>query len=384
VASVIGEDLTTPGTHVLVIGVSAYRHLEDGPSPTADGRSFELEQLTAAARSASEFAAWYLTEYTCPTAPRNSLRILLSPSPGEVIAQAVTDLGQPIPEATLANARAAFVEFRAACNSNTANVGIVYVAGHGVQLSKTGAVLLLTDFGDPTQASMLEMALDMAAIHEAFNHPASARTQFWFVDACRQKPAVAKRFETMPGALKLDIPNGTTETSPLFLAATTGTAAFARPGGVTLFADALLWALRTGALAPPDDGLDAWHVPVRELIHRLPDRVQALAAAENAEQSVDIAGKIHDATVQRFPATPRADLRIDLDPEPARPASRGTLRPGSGGVPVVSGYSAWPFEQPVDAGLYMLNIQADAPFVGVDAVLDVRPPATRKGITVGQ
>ena len=36
-ASIIGEDLTKLGTHALVIGVSAYRHLADGPNPTADG-----------------------------------------------------------------------------------------------------------------------------------------------------------------------------------------------------------------------------------------------------------------------------------------------------------------------------------------------------------
>jgi hypothetical protein len=384
VASVIGEDLAKPGSHALVIGVSAYRHLADGPAPTGAGSSFELEQLSAAARSASEFAAWFLTEYDNPRAPRNSLRILLSPSPGEQIAAAVPGLGVPIEQATLANARAAILEFRNACDANPDNVGIVYVAGHGVQLTKTGAIVLLTDFGDPGQASVLENALDIAVIHEGLNHPATARTQFWFVDACRQRPVVAKRFEALAGAFKLDIPNGNTEISPLFLAATTGTAAFARPGGLTLFAEALLWALRQGAVAPPDDGLDAWHVPVRELIHRLPDRVQDLARKENAEQSVDIAGKIHDATVQEFAKTPSAELRIDVEPEVARAASRGTLRLGGAINPVVDGYSAWPFQQPVDAGLYGLSIKTDAPFVGLDTIFEVRPPATTKGFKVGQ
>jgi Caspase domain len=384
VPSLIPEDLTAPGTHALVIGASRYRHLADGPAPTPAGSSFDLEQLSAAARSASEFAAWLLAEYRCPSAPLKSLRVLLSPSPGEQLAQAVTDLANPLPEATIASARDAIGEFRHACDALRDNVGIVYVAGHGVQLTKTGAILLLTDFGAPGQLTQLEGALDMAGIHAGMNHPGSARTQFWFVDACRQRPAIAKRFEAMEGALKLDVPNGDTETSPLFLAAATGTAAFARPGGLTLFADALLWALRRGALAAPeDDGVSAWHVPVTSLIRRLPDRVQELAAAEGAEQSVDIAGKIHDATLQQFAVAPIVDLRIDLEPEPARQATRGTLRPG-GGVPVVSGYSAWPLQQPVSAGLYMLSVEADAPFVGLDTIFDVRPPATTKGITVGQ
>jgi Caspase domain len=383
VASLIPEDVSAPGTHALVIGVSAYRHLADGAAPTPDGSSFELEQLTAAARSASEFASWLLGEYSNPTAPLKSLRVLVSPSPGEQIAPAVANLANPLPEATLQNARDAIVEFRAACDSHVDNVGIVYVAGHGVQLTKTGAILLLTDFGAPGQVSLLERALDMAGIHEGLNHPATARTQFWFVDACRQRPAIAKRFESLAGALSLDVRNGTTETSPLFLAATTGTAAYARPGGLTLFAEALLWALHLGAVAAPEDGVNAWHVPVRELIRRLPDRVQELAGAENAEQSVDIAGKVHDATVQELAQTPRVDLRITVDPELARQVSRGTLSPG-GGAAIIDGFSAWPLQQQVDAGLYMLTITADAPFRGLIAILDVRPPATTKGITVGQ
>jgi hypothetical protein len=385
VASLIGEVLGLPGTHALVIGVSAYRHLADGPQPTPDGSAFELDQLSAAARSASEFAAWYLTEYTRTEAPRNSLRLLLSPSGGEAIAPAVTALGQPIPEATLDNARVALAEFRAACASHPENVGIVYVAGHGVQLGRTGAVLLLGDFGAPAQLSLLERALDIAAIHEAFNHPATAQTQFWFVDACRQKPAVAKRFETLAGALRLDIPNGTAETSPLFLAATTGTAAYARPGGLTLFSEALLWALRRGALAPPDGTMEAWHVPVRELIRTLPDAVEALAARENAEQSVDIAGKVHDAVLQRFDVTPTADLHIDVNPETARAVSQGTLQLGDGvAAPVVSGYTAWPFQQAVPAGLYLLAIAAGAPFQPLSLPINVQPPQTTTGVVLRQ
>lgn len=381
-ASVIGEDLTKPGTHALVIGVSAYRHLPGGLLPTPAAADFGLEQLSAAARSASEVAAWYLTEYQCDAAPRNSLRILLSPSPGEQLADAVTQLG-PIEEATFDKAKAAILEFRAACNARPDNVGIVYVAGHGIQLTTTGAVLLLSDLGDPGQASLLERALDMAVIHDALNHPGGAKTQFWFVDACRQKPELAQRFASLVGAFGLDVLNGVTETSPLFLAAVTGAPAFARPGGLTLFAEALLWGLRQGAAAPPDQEIDAWHVPVLELFRRLQERVEELARAEHEEQTVDLAGKIHAATIQRLAATPRADLRIDLDPELARAATRGTLKLG-GTTPVVNDYVDWPFQQPVDAGLYTLDLQADAPFKPGFAVFPVLPPATTKGVTVSQ
>jgi len=81
--SLIDEDLTQPGTHALVIGVSEYLHFGDGADPTPQGEEFQMEQLSAAARSASEFARWLLQDYRCQRAPLRSLRVLLSPSPGE-------------------------------------------------------------------------------------------------------------------------------------------------------------------------------------------------------------------------------------------------------------------------------------------------------------
>ena len=153
---------------------------------------------------------------------------------------------------------------------------------------------------------------------------------------------------------------------------------------MTLFSEGLLWALRGGAIAPPEDGIDVWHVPVRELIHRLPGRVKAAAAAENADQSVDVAGTVLDGTVQAFSATPKAQLTIDLDPADARPASRGMLKRGGAPSPVVTGFTAWPFQQPVDAGLYLFRVESDAPFLGVDDVVDVRPPEKTTRFTVPQ
>jgi Caspase domain len=380
-ASLIPEDLSAAGTHALVIGVSKYLHFGDGGDPTPNGEEFGMDQLTTAARSASEFAAWLLTDYHSQRAPLKSLRVLLSPSPGEQLAPAVTNL-IPIPvEATLANAKEAIVAFRHACDARTDNVAIVYVAGHGVQLTKTGAILLLTDFGDLGHVARLEGALDMAGIHAGMNHPNTAQTQFWFVDACRQRPPIARRFESLEGALKLDVPIGSTQTSPMFLAAITGTEAFARPGGRTLFSEALLWALTKGAIEPPQAGTAVWHVPVTALIRVLPDQVQALANAEQADQSVDIAGKIHEATFQELPSAPRVDLRIEVDPEVARNVTRGTLKHGSGKL-IARSISAWPFERPVDAGLYTLTIRTKKPFVSMSDILDVRPPAMTRGVRV--
>lgn len=380
--SLIEEDRTQPGTHALVIGVSRYLHFADGANPTAQGAAFQMEQLTAAARSASEFAAWLLADYCCSRAPLKSLRVLVSPSDGEVIAPSVSDRLRGDSSATLANVRQELLEFRAACDTHLENVAIVYVAGHGVQLTKHGAIVLLSDFGAAGHLACLEGAVDMAGIHGGMNHPGTARTQFWFVDSCRQKPAIARRFESLEGALKLDVPNGDTEVSPMFLAATTGTSAYARPGRVTLFNEALMWSLHGAAATGPEEGrVESWHVPVTALIKWLPERVKTLARECDAEQSVDVSGRVNEAVIHELPAAPSVDLHLDVAPKLARPMSRGTLRQNGDSV-VVSDYSAWPLRRRVDAGLYLLNVQSDAPYLSCNQLLNIKPPAMTKEVKV--
>ena len=380
--SLIPEDLSAPGTHALVIGVSAYRHFEDGSEPTPNGIETGMEQLTAAARSASEFAAWLLNDYRREAAPLKSLRVLLSPSDGEEIHPDIAALLGADSAATIANVRTEIGGFRAAADSHQDNVLVVYIAGHGVQLTKNGAIVLLNDFGSPAHLTKLEGAIDVAGVHAGMNHPNTAKTQFWFVDACRQKPLIARRFESLEGALKLSVPVGDTEASPLFLAATTGKEAFAYVGGVTLFNKALMWALKGGvASGPEDDGIDKWHIPVTNLIKRLPEKVKSLALAESADQAVDIAGKIHEAVFHEFPGAPQVALSIDLVPAEAKQSCTGTLKLDAT-VPVIEDYADWPMHETLDAGLYLLNVRAEAPYSSRDQILQLIPPEKSAEVSV--
>jgi hypothetical protein len=63
---------TTPAMHAFVVGVSHYP-FADGPEATPQGEALGLANLTGAARSASEVAAWLLTEYRNPDTPLGSL-----------------------------------------------------------------------------------------------------------------------------------------------------------------------------------------------------------------------------------------------------------------------------------------------------------------------
>ncbi len=372
--SLIPEKLDKPATHVLVIGTSAYKHFDGGGAESNKAELFGMEQLTAAARSASEFAAWVLNEFSNPRVPLGSLRVLLSPGKNESIHNDIAAKLSGDFSSTISNVKKEIVAFRKACNTFKENLALVYVAGHGVQLTKTGAIVLLHDCGSDDHATLLEGAIDMAGVHAGFNHPDTAQTQFWFVDACRQKPAMAARFETLAGAFTLDELPGIAESNPMFLAATTDTIAYARQNGITLFNEALLWGLRGGIAAAPDEAFSKkWHVSALELVKRLVPRVKSLAQAEGATQTADPAGRQNDAMLHEYPTTPQVDLRVMLAPAAAVPVSTGSLRHGQLGM-IVDNYNAWPLQRKVDAGIYEISIKATNGFKSYSDFLMFKPP----------
>ncbi|MFO1495634.1 MAG: caspase family protein [Lysobacterales bacterium] len=376
-ATVIADDISAPGTHALVIGVSAYRHLTGGAQPTQAGIDTGMEQLRSAARSASDVAQWLQTRpYRSPLPPLRSLRVLLSPGADEQIAEAYRGLDQLA--ATRAQVEAALAGFWRACCSHRDNHAVVYVAGHGIQLSKTGALLLLEDFASPDRLQLLSGALDLAGIHRAFNSDGAPRHQFWFVDACRQIPAVARQFENLlSGALSLDIKNaGSAESSMLLLSAITGTSAYGLPGGRSLFAEALLQTLHDGAAAEGPDGqaLEHWHVPVTRLLATLPRRVSEAARLLEREQSVEAAGMPLPAVFHVYPETPRAEFTVSLQPDAAAASSQLIVRDEA--LEPVPTSAEWPSTAVVDAGLYQVEVQTAAPYRPYKKLVNVKPPMT--------
>ncbi|MCP4471631.1 MAG: hypothetical protein GY815_13275 [Gammaproteobacteria bacterium] len=374
----IAEQTAKPGTHVLVIGVSEYLHFYDGKQPNNKGELLDMAQLSSAARSASEFAAWMLNEYQHTDAPLSSLRVLLSPSDGETIHPDIAARLAGDCSATLSNVESELIAFRALCDLHQENVAVVYVAGHGVQLTKNGAIVLLYDCGSNQHATLLKGAIDMAGVHAGFNHPNTAQTQFWFVDACRQKSKIAKRFETLAGGFTLDEPVGAADSPAMFLAATTGTQAYARIGGVTLFNEALLWALRGGIANSPDKTLSQkWHISTLELVKSLRPKVRELADQENAEQTVDSKGIKRAALFHEYPQIPTVKLRVDLLPDNLATRSEGLVEDKQSTI-VAQTSCNWPMQECLEAGLYKIKIGTPAGFPDVSDLLSLSPPDEAK------
>ena len=205
-------DVAPPAPPVLVIGVSRYVHLPGGGgAPTDTPFATGLGQLAAAATSAVRVALWFRDRFESPGAARGSIRLLVSPGPDEV----------PLPEgvtadrATAGNVRREVAAWRRDLRTHADNVAVLYVAGHGLQTSADGGIVLLEDFGAPESLSPLERAIDVAAVRRGIvsdpNDPASAtpQRQFYFYDACRVTPPAAIRYATLPVGVVLDEPSGT-------------------------------------------------------------------------------------------------------------------------------------------------------------------------------
>lgn len=365
-----------PRTHVLIVGVSRYTFFAGGTREDDAAHDWEMDQLSAAALSASRVAEWFLTRYRNPDAPLGSLRILLSPGEKELPPEYA---GYARAAATRANFAEVYAAFKRDCARSRDNVAFVYAAGHGVQLTKDDAILLLEDAGDPDGEASLSGAADFVACHRGMDDDRSAATQFWFLDACRQRPEIARRFEQLRGAFAPDAPLGGAHASHLFLAASPRQSAYARIGDRTLFSEALLEALETPN--PPSALCPEWHVSAHRLSESLTTGVARRAAKEKVEQTVFPTGNATEAIVHRFEGVPKVELSIDTNPKAAYPGASLSLvrrnRPVQG-VP-----TTLPFTAQVDAGIYVVSLGTPAvPALYVGAV-DAKPPATREDLEVG-
>lgn len=359
----LGKTIDGPGTHALVIGVSRYPYTR-GPLQTQDGKEYALPPLDFAARSAAEVAHWLLTEYRNPAAPLASLQVLLSPAENETIRPDVAiRLTSPYAATRLA-VQVAVDTLRSRCVGHPENSVFVYIAGHGIQLTRLGAIVLLEDFGGPGQSTQLEAAVDMRTCHGSFNGYGYPNHQVWFVDSCRQGPGLAEKFDRLSGGMPFDQPSGDVDSSPLFLASSTHEEAFGQAGGMTLFSRALLAALRGEAADGPDELSDEWHIAASRLgdvIHR---RVRAWAREDGRDQRVDLTGRLGPAVVHAFAHPPDVELTLELDPICAADYCTAALF-FAGTEAVVSGASEWPVTRTVRAGNYTLLVDSQAPYLPI-------------------
>ncbi len=319
---ILDETAAHPGEpvlHAIVIGVSDYGFLPPPEAPATPG-SFGLKKLTAAARSAVDVAVWLQAKKDQLAVPVASIRLCVAPAVADQVAP-----GPPVPVpagaagATRLDVVAALKEWRKLLKPD--DVALFYFAGHGVQRDRSDMVLLCADFADPDDGP-LSRSFDLTHVWDGLGRNTTtatiARTQLYFVDACRERPTAFNNFEAMSVPDVWGVPQlqgKDDRRAPIFYATTPGALAYADPGVSTLFSRTLLACLDNEA-ATLDDETGDWQITSKSLERALGNRFRALAGVAT-EQECDSDHAIADFVIARLAAPPICELRFQIDPDSA-------------------------------------------------------------------
>ena len=332
-----------PGTFAVVIGVSAYAHLEGGTGPVAP-KTYDLGQLSVSALTAYTFFNWLRSRYSYPHSPVVWCQLLLSPQRGEVEVrpELTTNAFSP----TLQNCRTALKGWHAAMATLEGvaagqSRSIFFFSGHGLKIQSDRQILLPCDYLNPeiygvnNALSTLNLAKGLKSL-KVLQH-------FFFVNACRNDHNNLDEVDEITGDRVLDEPKARYYTkppcyAPVFYASAAGTQAWQAHdphAGGSIFGKALLDGLR----ADPGDTFDfsagVYKVNVYGLNKFLQLRVAELLQGKKDQYPVLAGNPLDpDSVVTEVPSAFQVSLETEVvlreDEPPAVQVFRADLRPASG------------------------------------------------------
>ncbi|WP_333735704.1 caspase family protein [Streptomyces sp. IBSBF 2806] len=354
-----------PRVHALVIGVGHYPYTGRGHGRGAALRLLDdLPAVTVPEPSATKIAQWLLaTERSAPDPPMGTVDVLISPSPPSPgspperrePARVRLASGQHVnvESAAFDNLRHAFRRWRNRCDSHADNIALFYFCGHGWQFGEQ--LLLFEDLGaNPDR--LLENSVELGHIRALMRH-ARARTQIYFVDACRELPPDLISLGSTPGVLG-DVPllNGPLETidSAVFFSTAPGHVAFGDPNAATPYTDALIASL--DGLGARRDGTN-WAVTSGSLAANLGRVIEWRRTANQRQQRLTIDNLSGQAVLRSLGGPPTVPFQLTcLPPQAPTPeaVSFHTLNGTTDGdaVHVMPGHRGT-----VTAGLYRIEAQ---------------------------
>lgn len=265
-----------PGLYALLVGISAYPHLEGGSAPAPD--AFGLGQLGSSANTAAGLFDWLRSDFRCDGLPLVWCQLLLAPSAQEKAGFDAAGLAHyaPADHATLVKAIQRWTgHVPAAPAAARKSRTLFFFSGHGVQ-SNWRALLLPSDYLDPDPgAPQLQNCISTRELQDWMEQCPVAE-HLALIDACRNEfSPLATRGATANTCFPLLPPSTQVPRTAASLAATSpGMQAYQAPGQpYTLFGQAVLEAVR-GAAGGGDTRLE-----FRELVDAVRPRVNALLQA---------------------------------------------------------------------------------------------------------
>ncbi len=347
-ALLFNQTQQVPQTHILIIGVGGYPYLNAGTKAVAqtfDGAQL-LGQLSSPPVSTEAFynTVMELHQNQCWIKPLGSVDVLVSRAPG----------GKPVfpghnPEAaTLSNIKKSYREWKKRCDSTPENVAIFFFCGHG--LDKGEHYLLAENFGEePANPWEGSFAFDMT--RRSF-FSCKARTQLFFVDACRQ--VTSDMLKTDLPANPIDPPSLMAKDCAFNLtqkAAASNESAYGKKDEVSFYTKALIGALKGNAV---NNDFDDWRISTGTLSARMNAFLQLESPGQGYPQRcISTTSDITD--IIRFAEPPIVPLKLSCHPEDALAfAELSCLDPNTNlGETRLPGITPW--EIKLKAGIYKLQ-----------------------------
>lgn len=374
-----------PGLHAFIAGVSYYHHLPEGDGLQAEV-DHTFQQLTASAKSAYGIANWLIERRNHLPVPLATIRILISPNKkteGELLGIGC--------RCTRANFVSEIKDWQkdAISQKHNNNYTFFYFAGHGAIRKRSDSLLLLEDFGDPSDLP-LARAVPLDNIFSGMGQPTArkqkmASTQLYFIDACSVFPKVLKGKQTpnLSDVFLVDLGGQDERSAPIFHASVPGAKTFSIPGEQTIFSEALLNCLNgaAGKALPEDKNGDVrWQVSVLSLNDALKKQISLLNKKYNTRMKYVPRGYQLEAPIHTLDGPPEVAGFLHVVPKAAlRFVSVNIIRNSERKSEIVWNLprvTPHPYPGTLTAGSYILRTTADTPrpYQSPDKPIGVEPP----------
>jgi hypothetical protein len=347
----------TPGVHALIVGVSNYSNLPDeGDLPHPE---WKLNKLTCAASSAHAIFEWVKTNPL--RLPIKSIRLLLSPSPVEIAK--IAGLDALSPRANRQNFKDAARAWRTDASKNPADMTIFYFAGHGMQRGPEEGILLLDDFlaGDDT---VLAKAAELGNIRNGLapsdDCPQIGLTQFYFIDACLDRPKAQNKFVNpqVPPIFDVLLNVVDRREAPVLFSTFDGALSIGRRGKTTsYFAEALMLAFERGAEDPEDVPAGGTRWPVTSVT--IKNSLDAFYDRNKLGTNVTLSSLVGLPVLRYLNDAPDVACKICVDPQRMNGTCRITVcddvdAPAAG----IGPQTTTEFDFVVKAGFYKVSVDS--------------------------
>jgi hypothetical protein len=328
----------TPGVHLLVVGVSDYLNLpdeDDLPQP-----EWKLNKLTCASSSAYAVFDWLKNNRL--RLPIKTIRLLLSPSQREIAA--IPALAGLVPRANRQNFVEAARAWRTDASNNPADMTILYYF-----LAKNDTVL--------SRAAELGNIRNGMAPSEAC--PAIGLTQFYFIDACLDRPKAQNKFVNpqVPPIFDVLLNVVDRREAPVLFSTFDGALSIGRRGKTSYFAEALIQPFERGAEDPEDVPTGGTQWPVTSVT--IKNSLDAFYDGNKLGTNVTLSSLVGLPVLRYLTDPPEVACRILVDPQRINGTCKITVC-DDGDMPAAGD---WPqtkteFEVTVRAGLYKVLVDS--------------------------